>query len=93
MAVIHNAIAPCDSPSRWRFAKWRVNADRKALRIAQSKAANRLRIAEKTGDKVTKPVVNTKAFWQGQSFGPASEVRRIDPLTNEVVEVIGRQEK
>ena len=25
--------------------------------------------------------VNTKAFWQRQTFGPASEVRRIDPST------------
>lgn len=26
-------------------------------------------------------VVNTKAFWQGQSFGAASPVRKIDPAT------------
>ena len=28
-----------------------------------------------------KVAVNTKAFWQGQSFGAASPVRRIDPKT------------
>lgn len=28
--------------------------------------------------------VNTKAFWQDQSFGPASHVTRIDPTTGEV---------
>ena len=26
-------------------------------------------------------IVNTKAFWQGQSFGAASPVRKIDPST------------
>lgn len=34
---------------------------------------------EKTPTKEAK--VNSKAFWQSQTFGPASPVRKIDPLT------------
>lgn len=35
-----------------------------------------------------KQLVNTKAFWQRQSFGAASPVRRIDPTTGKVIEEI-----
>jgi hypothetical protein len=38
--------------------------------------------------KPNKPKVNTKQFWQKQKFGPASNVRRIDPKTGEVMEEI-----
>jgi hypothetical protein len=38
--------------------------------------------------KSNKPKVNTKQFWQKQKFGPASNVRRIDPKTGEVMEEI-----
>lgn len=67
---------------RW-FAS---NAD--ALRSASGKgrrealkwvAANKAAAVESPKPKVFKS--NTKAFWQGQSSGPASPVRRIDPAT------------
>jgi len=38
--------------------------------------------------KPNKPKVNTKQFWQKQKFGPASNVRRIDPKTGEVIQEI-----
>lgn len=38
--------------------------------------------------KPNKPKVNTKQFWQKQKFGPASNVRRIDPKTKEVIHEI-----
>lgn len=38
--------------------------------------------------KPNKPKVNTKQFWQRQKFGPASNVRRIDPKTGEVIQEI-----
>lgn len=65
---------------RW-FAS---NAD--ALRSASGKgrrealkwvAANKAAAVEPTKPKEFKS--NTKAFWQGQSFGPASPVRKVDP--------------
>ena len=46
-------------------------------------------IQEQNGKKKIKPPkVNTKQFWQKQKFGPASNVRRIDPKTGEVMEEI-----
>lgn len=36
--------------------------------------------------KKKEPKAQTKAFWQGQSFGAASPVRRINPKTGEVIE-------
>jgi hypothetical protein len=45
-------------------------------------------IQEQNGKKKIKPKVNTKQFWQKQKFGPASNVRRIDPKTGEVMEEI-----
>ena len=38
--------------------------------------------------KPNKPKVNTKQFWQRQKFGAASNVRRIDPKTGEVIQEI-----
>jgi hypothetical protein len=45
-------------------------------------------VQEQNGKKKIKPKVNTKQFWQKQKFGPASNVRRIDPKTGEVMEEI-----
>jgi hypothetical protein len=45
-------------------------------------------IQEQNGKKKIKPKVNTKQFWQKQKFGPASNVRRIDPKTGEVIQEI-----
>lgn len=42
-------------------------------------AAHQSEAVEPVKVKDHKP--NTKAFWQGQSFGPASPVRKIDPAT------------
>lgn len=42
-------------------------------------ASNKEAVVEPTKAKEYKP--NSKAFWQGQSFGPASPVRKIDPAT------------
>ena len=39
------------------------------------------RYEQKKEDALKGQLVNTKAFWQGQSFGPASPVRKIDPAT------------
>ena len=36
---------------------------------------------QRKADREAGQLVNTRAFWQRQSFGPASEVRRIDPAT------------
>jgi predicted amino acid dehydrogenase len=47
----------------------------------------------KRKEKAKTEMVNTKAFWQSQSFGPASEVKRIDPATGQVIEVIGQLDK
>ena len=45
-------------------------------------------IQEQNGKKKIKPKVNTKQFWQKQKFGPASNVRRIDPKTGELIQEI-----
>jgi hypothetical protein len=45
-------------------------------------------IQEQNGKKKIKPKVNTKQFWQKQKFGPASNVRRINPKTGEVIQEI-----
>jgi hypothetical protein len=51
---------------------------------AYARKAKRIRLAKLEGEK---------EFWRGQSFGPASEVRRIDPLTGDVIEVIRQHDK
>ena len=79
--VIRSALTDVRTPSQWRSARWRAGADRKAKRIVQDKEAARAKVEEKTGKKFKEAEVNTKAFWQGQSFGPASPVTRIDPST------------
>lgn len=43
---------------------------------------------EQRGQTAYEYKVNTKRFWQKQNFGSASEVRRIDPKTMRVIEVI-----
>ncbi len=83
-AVILGVLAGVQSPSQWRAANRHRLAAEKALRIVNRKAAARRYIQEKTGVKFKDPAVNTKAFWQGQSFGAASEVRRIDPSTYKI---------
>ena len=51
---------------------------RKALsKLKKQMASERER--EQINQRKREQVVNTKAFWQGQSFGAASPVRRIDP--------------
>jgi len=51
---------------------------------AYARKAKRIKLAKLEGDK---------KFWQGQSFGPASEARRIDLLTGKVIEVLGQRNK
>jgi hypothetical protein len=51
---------------------------------AYARKAKRVELAKLEGDR---------KFWQGQSFGSASDVRRIDPLTGEVIEVIRQHDK
>lgn len=49
--------------------------------------------ARKVKRKEQAKLEGDRKFWQGQSFGPASEVRRVDPLTGEVIEVIRQHDK
>ena len=51
---------------------------------AYARKAKRIKLSKLEGDR---------KFWQGQSFGPASEVRRVDPLTGGVIEVIRQHDK
>lgn len=50
-------------------------------RAKRKTKASRLReqAKELREDRKLKQVVNTKSFWQRQTFGPASEVRHVDP--------------
>jgi hypothetical protein len=64
----------------------------KAYREFQQEQAASIRKAEKK--EVAKDgLVNTTSFWQKQQFGPASDVKRLDPLTGEVIEVIRQHDK
>jgi hypothetical protein len=95
--IIFNALAPCVGPAQWhlpRIAAQKKAKAEKARKNAQDfREKSKAEWMQKNGYEEAKPVVNTKAFWQGQSFGPASEVRRIDPLTGDVVEVIRQHDK
>jgi hypothetical protein len=51
---------------------------------AYARKAKRIKLAKLEGDR---------KFWQGQSFGSASDVRRINPLTGKVIEVIRQHDK
>jgi hypothetical protein len=44
-----------------------------------NKISTKQRLKQRKIDRKLKQLVNTKSFWQSQTFGPASEVRRIDP--------------
>jgi hypothetical protein len=57
----------------------KLNRDRELSVLIQEQNGNR---------KIKKPKVNTKQFWQRQKFGAASNVRRIDPKTGEVIQEI-----
>jgi hypothetical protein len=60
-------------------------------KYANQQAAYARKVKRK--EKAKMEMATTKTFWQTQSFGPASEVRRIDPLTGEVIQVIGNHDK
>jgi hypothetical protein len=79
--VLRQALVAADSPSQWRAKRWRKKADKQALKQVERIQAKRQRMEEVSGQKERKPEANTKAFWQSQSFGPASPVRKIDPST------------
>lgn len=79
--VLRQAIMPAASPSQWRAKQWRQKADKKAAKTVKRIQKQREWRAEVLGEKEKKAQVNTKAFWQGQSFGAASPVRKIDPAT------------
>ena len=64
----------------------------KAYREFQQEQAASLRKAERKA-LAKEGLVNTTAFWQKQQFGPASEVRRIDPLTGNVIESVCHHDK
>jgi hypothetical protein len=49
-----------------------------------ARKAKRIKLAKLEGDR---------EFWQGQSFGSASDVKRLDPLTGDVIEVIRQHDK
>jgi len=44
-----------------------------------NKISAKQRLKQREIDRKLKQLVNTKSFWQSQTFGPASEVRKIDP--------------
>lgn len=44
-----------------------------------NKISAKQRLKQREIDRKLKQLVNTKSFWQSQTFGPASEVRHIDP--------------
>lgn len=50
----------------------------KAKRKSKS-AASRAVAKQLKKDREVGQVVNTKSFWQRQTFGPASSVRHVDP--------------
>jgi hypothetical protein len=51
---------------------------------AYARKAKRIKLSKLEGDR---------KFWQGQSFGPASEVRRIGPFTGKVIEYVDPHDK
>lgn len=79
--VVLDALSGALPPQEWRVIRSRKKATARALRIVNRKVAARRYVQEKTGVKFKAPAVNTKAFWQGQSFGAASPVTKIDPST------------
>lgn len=79
--VLRQALMPAESPSQWRAKRWRKKADKQAAREVQRVQAKRKRREEVSGQKEKKAEPNSRAFWQSQSFGPASPVRQIDPAT------------
>jgi hypothetical protein len=87
--VLRQALMPAESPSQWRARQpskkastlWRKAADKKAAKEVERIKARRRYVEDVLGQKERKPEANTKAFWQSQSFGPASPVRKIDPST------------
>jgi hypothetical protein len=80
-SVVLDSLQPCKTPSQWRTERWRADADRKAKAIVKGRETARAKVEDKTGKKFKEAEVNTKAFWQGQSFGAASPVTKIDPST------------
>jgi hypothetical protein len=62
---------------------WRKKADKQAAKEVKRIQAKRRYVNEILGQKEKKHQANSRAFWQSQSFGPASPVRKIDPSTYE----------
>jgi hypothetical protein len=102
--IILGALVACASPSQWRAprlaaakaladAKVKAKAEEARKRAQEFREKSRSEWMEKHGYEEKEVTVNTKAFWQAQSFGPASEVRRIDPSTGKVVESINLHDK
>jgi hypothetical protein len=87
--AIRDALGAVESPSQFRArqpprkakAAWREEADKKAAKEVKRLQAKRRYVNEVLGQKEKKAEPNSRAFWQSQSFGPASPVRQIDPAT------------
>lgn len=87
--AVSDALRAIESPSQWRARQpskkagstWREKADKKAASEVKRIQAKRRYVNEVLGQKEKKAEPNSRAFWQSQSFGPASPVRKIDPAT------------
>lgn len=79
-AVVRSALVGVLTPAQWRSVRWRKKADAKALKFSERRKESRQKKQE-DGVKDNTHTVNTRAFWQEQSFGAASPVTKIDPST------------
>jgi hypothetical protein len=70
------------TPHGWmEIASYAKSIKRKTKRNGQETKQKIKQKKHQKKPKKEKHIVNTKAFWQSQTFGPASPVRKIDPLT------------